>query len=357
MEHKASPISRRTFVKAGVGAAALLSTFRLDDAIIKEAMSQITESGVSILWIHGAACQSCTVSLLNTTYPDVVDVILGRLPEVKLDLDFQTVVMPHWGDKALETLKNPKKDYVLLVEGSIQTKNDGTFCTIGENDGKPVTMLEWVQKLSSQAMAVVGIGTCACYGGIPAGSPNPTGAIGLSDYLGVNYSSRLNLPIVNIPGCPPHPDWIIGTLASVILAAKGIYPFPELDHLARPTMYYGRSVHDDCPRRGLYDEGTFAEKFGHDGCIYHLGCKGPITYADCNSRKWNNGLNSCTISGAPCIACVQPEFPDQASPFFEPLPVPPLSITQAASVGTVVGAILAGAYWVQGRREKKVERE
>jgi len=357
MVYKAMSLSRRDFMKAGVGAAALLSTFRLDDSIIKEAMSQITTGGVSVLWIHGAACQSCTVSLLNTTYPDVVDVILGRLPEVKLDFDFQTVVMPSWGEKAMEALKNPPKDFVLLVEGSIQTKNNGTFCTIGEIDGKPVTMSEWVRKLSSQAMAVVSIGTCASYGGIPAGSPNPTGAVGLTDFLGSNFASKLNLPIVNVPGCPPHPDWMVGTLANIILAAKKLYPFPELDSLGRPTMFFGKSIHDDCPRRGQYDEGDFAEKFGHDGCIYQLGCKGPITYADCNSRKWNNGLNSCTISGAPCIACVQPEFPDKASPFFRALPAPPLSIGLAASVGTAVGASLTGAYWVQGARERTREKE
>ncbi len=346
-------LSRRSFLRAGVGAAALFSTFRLDDAIVKEAMSQIREGGVSILWVCGAACQSCTVSLLNTTYPDVTDVIFGTLPEVKLDFDFQTVVMPKWGEEALEALRNPPENYVLIVEGSIPTKSDGIFCTIGEVDGKAVTVADWVRKLSRQAMAVVAVGTCASYGGIPAGSPNPTGAVGTIEFLGVNYASRLNLPIVNVPGCPPHPDWIVGTLASVVLAARKRYPFPELDLLGRPTMYFGRSVHDDCPRRGLYEEGEFAARFGHDGCIHQLGCKGPISYADCNSRKWNNGLNSCTISGAPCIACVQPEFPDRASPFFEPLPIPPLSYREAAAVGMAVGGVLAGAYWLQGRKEKK----
>ena len=352
-EQARNALSRRHFLKAGVGAAALLSTFRLDDAIIKEAMSQIREGGVSVLWVHGAACQSCTVSLLNTTYPDVADVIFGTLPEVKIDFDFQTVIMPKWGDSALEALKNPPKDYILLVEGAIQTKNNGTFCTIGEIDGKPITMMDWIRRLSKDAMAVVAVGTCAAYGGIPAGTPNPTGAVSTIDFLGVNYVSRLNLPIVNIPGCPPHPDWMVGTLASVILAAKKLYPFPELDSLGRPKMFFGRSVHDDCPRRAFYDDGTFAERFGHDGCIFQLGCKGPISYADCNSRKWNNGLNSCPISGAPCLACVQPEFPDKSSPFFEPLPIPPLSMKEAAGIGAVVGGILAGAYWLQGRKEKR----
>ena len=354
MQHQTNDaLSRRNFLKAGVGAAALLSTFRLDETLIKEAMSQIRGGGVSVLWIHGAACQACTVSLLNTTYPDVTDVLLGTLPQVKLDLDYQTVLMLKWGNEALEALKNPQKDYLLLVEGSIQTKNDGTFCTIGEIDGKPVTMKDWVTKLAKDALAVIAIGTCASYGGIPAGAPNPTGAVGTTDFLGTNYRSRLNFPIVNIPGCPPHPDWMVGTLTSLILATKKLYPFPELDSLGRPTMYFERSIHDDCPRRGLYDEGNFAEKFGHDGCIYKLGCKGPISYADCNSRKWNNGLTSCTISGAPCIACVQPEFPDKSSPFFDALPIPALSYKEAAAVGVAVGGALAGAYWLRARKEKQ----
>jgi hydrogenase small subunit len=357
MEPRDNRLSRRNFLKASVGAAVLLSTFRLDDAIVKEAMAQVSQGAVSLLWVHGAACQACTVSLLNTTYPDVIDVIMGTLPQVKVDLDFQTLLMPNWGNDALEALMKPPKDYVLVVEGAIQTKNDGTFCTIGEIDGKPVTMKDWVSKLSANAMAVVTFGTCAAYGGIPAGRPNPTGAVSTTDFLGVTYSSRLNLPIVNVPGCPPHPDWMVGTLATIILATKKLYPFPQLDSLGRPTMYFGRSVHDDCPRRGLYDEGQFADRFGHDGCIFQLGCKGPISYADCNSRKWNNGLNSCPISGAPCLACVQPEFPDKSSPFLEPLPTPALSYTQAAAIGTAVGGILAGAHWLQGRKHARNRKQ
>ncbi|MEM4246004.1 MAG: hydrogenase small subunit, partial [Candidatus Bathyarchaeia archaeon] len=294
----------------------------------------------------------CSISLLNTVYPDVIDLLGGALPEVKIDLLYHATLMPSFGDDAISRINPPKKGFVLAVEGGVPTRDGGVYCTQGEVGGRPVPVKEWVEKLSEEALAVVAIGDCATHGGIPASAPNPSSVVGVLKLLGDGYTSQLGLPVINVTGCPPHPDWMVGALASAVLAAGGLLPPPKLDAQNRPLEFFQRRVHDDCPRRGYYDTGVFAKKHGDKECLFKLGCKGPITYADCNSRKWNNGLTSCVISGCFCIGCTEPGFPEQMQPFFEPLTSPPMTIRDAAGVGVALGAVLAGAYLARTRRKK-----
>jgi hydrogenase small subunit len=158
------------------------------------------------------------------------------------------------------------------------------------------------------------MGTCASFGGIPAAKPNPTSCKSVKDVL---EADGINKPLINIPGCPPHPDWFVGTVAGVIL--NGLPTADDLDDFLRPKAFYGKLIHENCPRRAYFDEGKFAMKFGDEGCLYELGCKGPITYADCPLRRWNSGTNWVIGAGAPCNGCTQPEFPDNTAPFYEKL--------------------------------------
>jgi hydrogenase small subunit len=182
-------------------------------------------------------------------------------------------------------------------------------------------------------MAVIALGTCAAFGGIPAAAPNPTGARPVKEFLD---SKGISKPLVNIPGCPPHPDWFTGTVAGIIL--NGLPTADDLDDLLRPKAFYGKLIHENCPRRAYFDEGKFAKNPGDEGCLYGLGCKGPITYADCPLRRWNNGTNWVIGAGAPCNGCTQPEFPDGTAPFYEKL------------VDVELPTI--GAYWATGKEEK-----
>jgi len=122
---------------------------------------------------------------------------------------------------------------------------------------------------------------------------------------------------VNVPGCPPHPDWFVGTVAGVLL--NGLPGPEELDEHKRPKAFYGKLIHENCPRRAYFEEGKFARKFGDPGCLNELGCKGPVTYADCPLRLWNHGTNWCIGSGGSCIGCVEPGFPDLLAPFYQKL--------------------------------------
>jgi hydrogenase small subunit len=195
------------------------------------------------------------------------------------------------------------------VEGSPQVGENGLFCTIGELDGEHLTMKDTMVELARNALAVVSVGTCASFGGIPSGTPNPSGAKSVREVLEAEGVSK---PIVNVPGCPPHPDWLVGTIAAVLL--NGLPSADDMDAVLRPKAFYGALIHDNCPRRAFFDAGQFAKHTGEPGCLYEIGCKGPMTYADCPTRLWNNGVNWCIGSGSPCIGCVEPGFPDRLQP-------------------------------------------
>ena len=308
MVQKTPGVSRRNFLKTLTGTAAGIGISQLFNPALVKAL----EKGLQrhpVLWIQGQGCTGCSVSLLNSTEPTIAKILL----EV-ISLQFHPSVMAAEGHISLENLyavaKEYKNRFSLVVEGAIPVAANGKYCIVGEMDHKELTMVDLVKDLAPMAGSVLGIGTCACYGGIPGAQGNVTGATGTRDFLKAN---NIQTPVVNIPGCPPHPDWIVGSL--VYLLTKGI---PELDDDGRPKLFFGDSIHDNCPRLDLYDEGIQARTLSDpNGCRMDLGCKGPDTYADCCKRKWNSGMNWC-VDNAVCIGCVEPGFPDEFSPFYEP---------------------------------------
>jgi len=267
------------------------------------------------VWLQLAACSGCAVSVLNTVAPDIRNVLIDEIvPGKHVNLRFHPTIMAGSGEAALEVAFGglPEKGYLLICEGSVQTAEGGAFGGVGELDGEHITGHRKVLDLARDAMAVIAIGTCASFGGIPAAGPNPTGAKSVKEVLD---EAGISVPVVNIPGCPPHPDWFVGTVVNVLL--RGL-PGPDvLDELGRPLFYYGQLIHENCPRRAYFDAGKFAKHFGQPGCLYELGCKGPMTYADCPKRQWNDGQNWCIGSGNPCIGCVEPFFPDGFDPLYK----------------------------------------
>ena len=288
---------------------------------------------IPVVYIQTAACTGCAVSLLNAASPTIKNVLIDQIaPGVHINLRYHPVIMAAAGEIAIkvmeDTAKQKKDGYVLVVDGAVPVATDAVYGAVGERNGKPVTMLQRVTELAPDALAVIALGTCAAFGGIAAAKPNPTNCQPVSKVLEANGIKK---PLINIPGCPPHPDWFVGTVAGIIL--NGLPKAEDLDDFLRPKAFFGKLIHENCPRRASFDEGKFAKKFGEEGCLYELGCKGPITYSDCPTRKWNSGTNWVIGCGAPCNACTQPEFPDQASPFYERL--------------VDVELPIVGAYWAK----------
>jgi len=293
---------------------------------------------VPLVWLAASACTGCSISLLNSASPTIKNILIDQIiPGVHINLRFHATIMAGAGEPVIEVLEDTvaekKGEYVLVVEGAIPTATDAMYGAIGERDGKPVSMEIRLEELAKGALAILAVGTCASFGGIPAAAPNPSGCKSVREIL---EAKGITKPLINIPGCPPHPDWFVGTVASILLT--GLPKAEDLDDNLRPLAFYGKLIHENCPRRAYFDEGKFAKKPGDEGCLYELGCKGPITYADCPLRQWNNGTNWVIGAGAPCNGCTQPEFPDLMSPFYEKLKDVELPVI--------------GAYWSSSKGEK-----
>lgn len=307
-QQKKTGVSRRSFLKTVTGTAAGIGISQIFNPALVKAMTEALKTH-PVLWIQGQGCTGCSVSLLNSVDPSIADVLLKII-----SLQFHPTVMASEGKTAMENLYKIANEYKgkfsLAVEGAIPVAADGKYCVIGEIDHKEITMVDLIKDLGAKAGSVLSIGTCASYGGIPAAEGNITGATSVMDFFKM-YG--IKTPTVNIPGCPPHPDWIVGSIAHLL--TKGV---PKLDDSGRPVVFYGENIHDNCSHLTEYDAGEMSEKLSDaKGCRIDLGCKGPDTYADCYKRKWNSGMNWC-VDNSVCIGCVEPGFPDGTSPFYEP---------------------------------------
>ncbi|TRO82401.1 hydrogenase small subunit [Trichloromonas acetexigens] len=298
------PISRRRFLQFTASGAAVLGVSLFGNPLLRKAFASAIQE-TPIIWLAAGACSGCSVSLLNSLSPRIQDVLLDQiLPGHHLELAFHPTVMAASGDLAMQAMYDTEeKPFILVVEGSITTADGGRHCEIGEKDGHGITSLEHVTRLGRKAKAVIAIGSCAAFGGIPAANMNPTGSKGV---MAVFKEQGIVTPTINLPGCAVHPDWFIGTVAAVLLGGPESV---KVDAQGRPEMFYQKLIHDNCPLRGHFDAGRFAEKFGDPYCLYKLGCKGPVAHANCPEKRFNSGTNWCIDNGHPCQGCVEPEYP------------------------------------------------
>ena len=200
--------------------------------------------------------------------------------------------------------------FVLVLEGSVPNesiKKEGYWAAMGTDPdtGQPITTNEWLDRLSPKALAVIACGTCATYGGIHAMQGNPTGAMGLPDYLGWGWRSKAGLPIINVPGCPVQPDNMMETVLYLLYQAAGLAPMIPLDDQLRPTWLFGKTVHEGCDRAGYYEQADFAHEYGSPKCIVKLGCWGPVVNCNVpNVAGWMASevarTSAASASGAPC---------------------------------------------------------
>jgi hydrogenase small subunit len=267
------------------------------------------------IWFQASACSGCVVAVLNGVAPTVRDLVVDQLaPGHHVSLRFQPTVMASAGDAALDILaatEEAKEGYILVIDGALPTAAGGLFGRVGKKGGHS-TMHARALELADKSAAVVALGTCAAYGGMHAAAPNPTGCVSASQALA---EAGIEKPVINVPGCPPHPDWFTGTVAQALLF--GLPGPAEIDAVGRYKRFYGSLLHDLCPRRGDFEAHKFASTIGEPGCLYELGCKGPWTHADCPEREFNGGTNWCVRGGSPCHGCVEPFFPDVSSPIYQ----------------------------------------
>jgi hydrogenase small subunit len=303
---------------------------------------------VDVLWITaGLSCDGDSVAITGATQPSLEDVVMGNLPGVpKVNLH-HPVLAKEAGEKFLVPFRaaargEAKLPYVLVIEGSIPNekgKQEGYWAGFGVDDqGQPITTNMWIDQLAP-AVAVVAIGTCATYGGIPAMEGNPTGAMGLADYLGWQWKSKAGVPIVCVPGCPVQPDNFMETLLYLLYQVAGLAPMIPLDSALRPQWLFEHTVHEGCDRGGYYEQGDFAATLGSTKCIVKLGCWGPVVSCNVPKRGWMGGVGGCPNVGGICIGCTMPGFPDKFMPFMEEPPGARMSSAAVLMYGRTVRAL------------------
>ncbi len=281
-----------------------------------------------VLWITcGLSCEGDSVAMTSATNPSLEDIVRGIIPGMPRVVVHNGVLAYENGAEFLEAFwqadRGELDPFVLVFEGSIpneEINGDGHWSGLGvdPSTGQPITTNEWIDRLAPKAAAVVAVGTCATYGGIPAMKNNPTGAMGMRDYLGWNWKSKAGIPIVNIPGCPAQPDNMTETLLYLVLQLGGMAAPIQLDDAGRPKWLFDRTVRESCNRAGFAEEGNFAREYGDDPrCLVKLGCKGPVVKCNVPVRGWVNGLGGCPNVGGICMACTMPGFPDKYMPFMD----------------------------------------
>jgi len=295
--------SRREFLRAGSLLAIGIGLGRSAAGALADGLERLCSKQKRVLWLQGMSCTGCSVSLLNAEDPGPLEIVTQVI-----SLVFHPNLAATQGTQALETIDKlmATGDYYLVVEGPLPLQMPHA-CLLG---GKPLA--ERMPAALFKAEFVIAAGSCAAYGGIPAADGAQTGAVGLAEFMkakGIPTEKRL----VNCPGCPVHPQTLVTTLAH--LAGVG---YPTVDpELLTPDMVCKHSVHDDCPRFHYWQKEQFAERFGEDGCLFKLGCLGPLSRTNCPQRQWNGGVNWCIRAGAPCIGCTGKDFARHSNfPFY-----------------------------------------
>jgi hydrogenase small subunit len=330
-------ITRRGFLKFCAATASLMALPPSMAQGVAAALAQARRP--SVIWLSFQECTGCTEALTRSHAPSIEDLIFEAI-----SLDYHHTLQAASGQGAERAREQAMREfhgrYLLLVDGSIPVKDGGVYSTIAG-----MSNLDMLREAAQGAAAVVSIGTCAAYGGLPHAAPNPTGAAAVADII-------TDRPVVNIPGCPPIPTVITGVLAHYLTFGR----LPELDALGRPKVFYGDTIHDRCYRRPFYDQGKFAHSFDDEGarngwCLYELGCKGPTTYNACATTKWNAGTSFPIQSGHGCIGCSEPNFWD-AGGLYKPLSTPYAGVGPAAAGAIAAGAVTGAAISLHNRRKR-----
>ncbi|MFP5379610.1 MAG: hydrogenase expression protein HypE [Vicinamibacteria bacterium] len=278
----------------------------------------------------GLGCDGESLAMTAATAPSVEELVAGVLPGTPPVVLHNAVLAFATGDEFLQPFLDAQEGrlepFVLVVEGAVgdeRRSGDGHWTGFGVDpvDGQPITVNEWIDRLAPKAAALVAVGTCATYGGIPAMKGNPTGAMGVPDFLGWSWRSRLGLPIVCVPGCPTQPDNLTSTLLELVAFVAGGGPAPELDERLRPRRLFAHTTRQGCGRAGFTEQGQFATTYGDDPrCLVKLGCRGAVALCNVPARGWVGGIGGCPNAGGICIGCTMPGFPDKLMPFMEPDP-------------------------------------
>jgi hydrogenase small subunit len=338
---KEAGVSRRDFLKY---CGAVAASIGLAETMAPQIAAALTTAAKlkPVIWLEAGSCSGCTESMAQVGSPDIATVVLDIL-----SLNYSETLMAGAGYSAEQARKDTitAGSYLLVYEGSVMTGWNGNALRIGGIKGT-----EQLLECAKGADAIIAVGSCASDGGWVAADPNPAGATGVQAYLAKN---NVTTSVINLPTCPVNPEWVVAMVVDVLMVGK----LPTLDSEGRPKAIFGSTIHDNCPRRGHFENGEFVEQFGSTEeaagwCLYKMGCKGPQTYTNCPLVRWNEKVSWCVESGAPCIGCgtAKPtaggtgNWVDADAPFFSRMAnvrLPGVGGVEPAVIGEVVAGVAA----------------
>lgn len=247
-------------------------------------------------WLN--MCGGCESSLL-----DVGEPILDLLPQ--LEFVHIPVLMDHkyYGQTGEGTkLSIPEAD-VGLVSGSIRTEDDK----------------EIAQEMRNKCKTFVAVGSCACFGGVPALAnmfindeilekiykttkstvPGEYPSMAIPPLTDRVYALEEVIKVdVSLPGCPPPPSLIAEAITALIEN--------------KPLKLEEKAVCEDCPlkreKKAIATIKRPLDKYWppeKERCLLELGylCLGPATRAGCRGKE---ELPRCIAGGFPCRGCFGP---------------------------------------------------
>ncbi len=328
-------VSRRDFMKFCTGMAALLG---LSSTMIPKIAEAVSSKKPILVWLEYQDCCGDTEALLRATKPTVGSIVLDVL-----SVDYHETIMAPSGFQAEKSLQdvvdNHKGEYFVVVEGSIPLKDNGVYCCIGGRSA-----IDIAKEVCGNALATIAAGTCSAYGGLPAAQPNPTGAVSIKEAVP-------EATVINLPGCPVNVENLTACIVHYLTFGR----LPQTDKLGRPLFAYGKRIHDNCERRSHFDAGQYVQKWGDEGhrqgwCLYEMGCKGPETFHNCPTVKYNEGTSWPVQAGHGCIGCSEPAFWDKMTPFYKRLPnVPGFGVEKTADkIGLGLAAATAAGVALHG---------
>ena len=328
--------SRRDFLKFCTAAASVMALPASIAPTMAEALASAKRP--SVIWLSFQECTGCTEALTRSASPSIEALMFDFI-----SLDYHHTLQAASGDAAEHAREQAEEanagKYLVLVDGSVPTK---AYCSTIAG----ISNIDMLKTSAAGAAAIINVGTCSAYGGLPMADPNPTGAVPVGEII-------TDKPIVNVPGCPPMPLAITGVIAHYLTLGR----LPPIDHLGRPLAFFGENIHDRCYRRPFYDRGQFAESFDDEGarkgwCLYKLGCKAPVTYNACAHLKWNQGTSFPIQSGHGCLGCSEPRFWD-AGGFYESVARGRFETGSKLGLAAAGGAAAGAAAAVLAQRKKK----
>ena len=336
-------VTRRSFMKlcGAIAVAAGLSELaapRVAQALEGSVIGATKGNLYPVIWIEGASCTGCTESFAQVESPDPASVVLELI-----SLNYSETLSAAAGHSMEEAKAQPIKagNSLLVYEGAVLERWEGQALRVADKPGT-----EHLLEAAANANAVVALGSCAVNGGWMGAHPNSAGALGVQQFLEKN---GIDKPVVNVPGCPANPEWLVSVLVDVVMMGK----LPDLNAENKPAGIFNQTIHDNCERRGHFENGEFVYEFGSKEealgyCLYPLGCRGPQTKANCGVTLWNNRRSWCVQAGTPCIGCCEANPNDP--PFYKrhrDLRIGDWMV-QPGTIALIITGVVAGALVVHG---------